>query len=113
MKHLNENSTIQHRICRHWSLIVKICWDNAVQDLTLVSMVKAPLISKRGRKGGAFVGEYIVIDYATRICCQQIWVVFACWYLMTNTFDFLRGSDRDALNNFRSVLCSVAVKASS
>ena len=71
MKHLNENSTIQHRICRHLSLIVKICKDNAVQDLTHVSMVKAPLTSKRGRKGGAFVGEYIVIDDATRIGCQQ------------------------------------------
>ena len=48
-----------------------ICKDNAVQDLTLVSMVKAPLTSKRGRKGGDFVGEYIVIDDATRIGCQQ------------------------------------------
>ena len=66
-KHLNENSTTQHSSCRHWSLIVNICRDNAVQDLTLASMVKAPLTSKRGRKGGTFVGEYIVIDDATRI----------------------------------------------
>ena len=39
-KHLNVNSTILHSSCRHWSLIFKICRDNAVQDLTLVSMVK-------------------------------------------------------------------------
>ena len=45
--------------------------DNAVQDFTLVSMVKAPLTSKQGRKVGIFVGEYIVIDDATRIGCQH------------------------------------------
>ena len=70
-KLLNENITIQHRSCRHWSLIVNIYRDKAVQDFTIVSMVKAPLSSKRGRKGGTFVGEYIVIDDAARIGCPH------------------------------------------
>ena len=47
------------------------------------------------------------------LAANKIWVVFACWFLMIETLDFLRGSDREALNNFRLVLCSVEVKASS
>ena len=89
-----------------------ICRDNAVQDLTLVSMVKAPLTSKQGRKGVVFMGEYIVIDDATRIGCQQNLGRFCLLAFDDRYLGFFRGSDREALNNFRLVLCSVAVKAS-
>ena len=70
-------------------MIVKICRDNADQDLTLVSMVKTPLPSKRGRKDRTFLGEFVVVNGATRIGCQQNLGSFAFWLLMTDTSDFL------------------------
>ena len=110
---MNDNSTIQHSSCRNWSLIVKICRDNAVQDLTLVSMVKSPVPSKGGRKGRTFVGEYLVVDDATRIGCQQNLGSFHLLAFDNRYLRFTAGQYRVDLNNFNLALCNVAMKASS
>ena len=87
---LNENSTIQH--------IGEICRDKPVQYFIPDSTVRTSLQSKRGRRGGALNGEYIIVDIVTRIRCQQNLDIICLWFLMT-------------LNNFRLVLCIVAVEA--
>ena len=44
------------------------------------------------------------------LAANKIWLVFACWLLMRDTSDFLRGSDREDLNNFSlSSWCVVIV----
>ena len=67
---INENSTIKDSGGRHWSLMGNIGMENTLQELTLVSMAKTSLQNKWGRKGGAFMGEYILIDDVSRNSCH-------------------------------------------
>ena len=89
---LNENSTIQ--------LIGEIGRDKPVQYLIPDSTVRTSLQSKRGRRGGAFNGEYIIVDIVTRIRCQQNLCKICLLVLMT-------------LNNFRLVLCIATLEVTS
>ena len=89
---LNENSTIQ--------LIGKIGRDKPVQYLILDSTVRTSLQSKRGWRGDAFNGEYIIVEIVTRIRCKQNLCKICLLVLMT-------------LNNFRLVLCIATLEVTS
>ena len=108
---LNEYSTTQHSDGRHWSAIVKIRRDNAVQDITLVSMVHAPLPSKRGKEGGPFVGEFVVVHDATRIRNQLNVSTFCLLVLDNRDLGHSAWYRERCLEQLQIVLCIESVKA--
>ena len=81
----------------------KIGRDNTVQDLVFVTTVKTVL-----QKGEGFMGECIAINDVTRIRYQPYLGKFHLLFLMT--FCVVQP---ETFNNFRLVLCIVAMKSTS